>query len=160
MAWPGMIDSHILSVDVSDYVPTITRVKHDNAIITCSNVAVSRLFNETNPKAFKESLVGCNWDYVYIIKTVVEVFAALNDTFFSKFEMTHRLTLTNKVSNFYKFNKLRLSPGLVNNSRNRSKLYKNYIKGKIIKDVYVWYRNLYITILREAKSQYYNNFFL
>ena len=30
----------------------------------------------------------------------------------------------------------------------------------INKDVYVRYRNLYKTILREAKSQYNNNFFL
>ena len=55
-----MIDSHILSVDVSDHVPMITRVKQDNAIITCSNVVVSRFFNETNLNAFKENLVGCN----------------------------------------------------------------------------------------------------
>ena len=58
--WPGMIDSHILSVDVSHHVPTITRVKQDNAIITGSNVVVPRLFNETNLDAFRESLVGCN----------------------------------------------------------------------------------------------------
>ena len=50
---PGMIDSYILSFDISDHVPTITRVKQDNAIITCSNVVVSRLFNETNLKAFR-----------------------------------------------------------------------------------------------------------
>ena len=50
----------MLSVAVSDHVPTIIRVKQDNAIVTCSNVVVSRLFNETNLKALRESLVGCN----------------------------------------------------------------------------------------------------
>ena len=69
-----MIDSRILNVDVSDHVPTITRVKQNNAIITFSNVVVSRLFNQTNLKAFKESLVGCNWNHVYNIKTVDEAF--------------------------------------------------------------------------------------
>ena len=104
ISWPGMIDSHILIVDVSGHVPTITRVKQDNAIITCSNVVVSRLFNETKLKAFRESLVGCNWDHVYNIKTVGEAFAAFNGTFL-KFEMTYPLTLINKVSNFKKINK-------------------------------------------------------
>ena len=114
-----MIDSHILSVDVSDHVPTITRVKLDNAIITCSNVFVSLLINETNLKAFRESLDGCNWDHVYNIKTVDETF---NGTLFSKFEMTYLLTLINKVSNFKKINKPWLTPGLLISSRNRSKL--------------------------------------
>ena len=44
ISWPVMKDSHVLSVDVSDHVPTITRVKQDNAIITCNNDVVSRLF--------------------------------------------------------------------------------------------------------------------
>ena len=75
--------------------------------------------------------------------------------------MTHPLTLIRKVSNFKKFIKLWLNPGLILiSSRNRSKLYKDYIKGKISKDVYGRYRNLYTIILREAKSQNYNNFFL
>ena len=95
-----MIDSHILCVDVSDYVPTKTSIKQDNAIIACSNVVVSRSLNETKLKAFRESLIGCNWDHVYNIKTVYEAFAAFNGTLFSKFEMTHPLTLINKVSNF------------------------------------------------------------
>ena len=126
-----MIDSHILSVDVSDHAPMITRVKQNNAIITCSNVVVSRLFNETNLNAFRKSLVGCNWDHVYNIKTVDEAFAAFNDSLFSKFS-----------------------------SRNKLKLYKDYMKRKINKDVYVRYQNLYATILRAAKLRYYNDFFL
>ena len=132
-----MIDSHILNVDVSDHVPTITRVKQDNAIITCSNVLVSRLFNEINLKAFRESLVDYNWDHVYNIKTVDKAFAAFSGILFSKFEMTHPLILINKVSSFKKFNKPWLTPGLLISSRNRLKLYKDYIKGKINKDVYV-----------------------
>ena len=95
-----MIDIHILSVDVSVHVPTITRVKQDNAIITCSNVVVSRLFNESSLKAFRESLVGCNWDHVYNIKTVGEAIAAFNGTLFSKFEMTQPLTSIKRPSNF------------------------------------------------------------
>ena len=155
-----MIDSHVLSVDVSDHVPTITRVKQDKAIITRSNVVISRLFNETNLKVFRESLVGCNWDHVYNIKTVHESFATFNGTLFSKFEMTHPLILINKVSKFRKINKPWLTSGLLISLRNELKLYKDYIKGKINKDVYVRYRNFYITILRETKSQYYDNFFL
>ena len=158
--WPGMIDSHILYVDVSDHVPTITRVKQDNAIITCSNVVVTRLWNETTLKAFWQNLVGCDWDHVYNIKTVDGAFAVFNGTLYSKFEMTHPLTLINKVPNFKKFNKPWLTLGLFIRSRNRSKLYKDYIKGKINKDVCVRYRNFYTTILGEAKLQYYNNFFL
>ena len=105
ISWPGMIDSHIRSVDVSDHVPMITRVKQDYAIITCSNVVVSRFFNEASLKAFRESLVDYNWDHVYHIKTVDEAIAAFNGILFSKFEMTHPLTLINKVSNFKNFNK-------------------------------------------------------
>ena len=145
-----MIDSHILSVAVSDLVPTITVVKQDNAIITFSNV-VAWLFNETNWKTFRKGLVSCNWDPVYNIKTVDKVFASFNGTLFSKFEMTHPLTLVSKESNFKQINKLWLIPGLLISLRNRSELYKDYIKGKINKDVYVRYRNLYSTILREAK---------
>ena len=74
--------------------------------------------------------------------------------------MIHPLTLINEVSNFKKCNKPWLTPGLLISSKNRSNVYKDYIKGKTNKDVYVRYRNLYTTILREAKSQYYNNFFL
>ena len=92
-----MIDSHILGVDISGYVPTITRVKQDNAIITYINIVVSQLFNKTNLKTFRESLVGDNWDHVYYIKTVDEVFAAFNGTLFSNFEITHPLTLINKA---------------------------------------------------------------
>ena len=73
--------------------------------------------------------------------------------------MTHLLILINKVTNFKKFNKPWLNPGLLISLRNRSQLYKDYIKGKINKDVYVRYHNLYTTILHEAKLQY-NNFFL
>ena len=40
-----MMDSHILYVDACGHVPTITRMKQDNAIITCNNVVVSRLHN-------------------------------------------------------------------------------------------------------------------
>ena len=65
--------------------------------------------------------------------------------------MTHPLTLGSKESNFKQINKLWLIPGLLISLRNRSELYKDYIKGKINKDVYVRYRNLYTTILREAK---------
>ena len=86
-------------------------------------------------------------------------FAAFSGTLFSKFEMTHPLTLINKVSNFKKCNKPWLTRGLLIGSRNRSKLYKDYIKGNINKDVYARYRNLYTTILYEAKLQYYNDFF-
>ena len=80
-----MTVSHILSFDISDHVPTVTRGKQDNAIITCSYVVDSRLFNETNLNAFRESLVDFNWDHVYNIKTVNEAFAAFNGTLFSKF---------------------------------------------------------------------------
>ena len=61
ISWPVVIDSHILSVDISDHVPTITRVKQDNAFITCSNVVVSRFLTE---KPFRKSLVDCKWDHV------------------------------------------------------------------------------------------------
>ena len=99
----------------------ITRVKQDNAIITRSNVVVSRLFNETNLKAFRESLVDYNWDHVYNIRILDEAFTTVNGTLFSKFEMTQPLTLINKVLNFKKFDKLWLTPGLLISSRNRSK---------------------------------------
>ena len=38
ISWPGMINSRILSVDVFDHIPTITRIKQDNGITTYSNV--------------------------------------------------------------------------------------------------------------------------
>ena len=70
------------------------------------------------------------------------------------------LTLLNKVSNFKKLNKPWFTSGLLISSINRSKLYKDFIKGRINKNFYVRYRNFYTTILHEAKSQYYYNFFL
>ena len=69
--------------NVSYHVPTITKVKQDNAITTCSNVVFSRLFNKTNLKASRESLIGCNWDHVHNIKTVDEALAAFNGTLLS-----------------------------------------------------------------------------
>ena len=63
-------DSHILSIDVSDLVPMITRVKQDNVVILCSDV-ILRSFNESNPKAFKGSLASCNWMFMFIISKLL-----------------------------------------------------------------------------------------
>ncbi len=64
--------------------------------------------------------------------------------FSSEYESAFPLLCVSETSE--KFNKPWMTLGLLTNSRNRSKLYRDYFKEKSSKDQYNRYRNLFVRL--------------
>lgn len=76
----------------------------------------------------------------------------------SNFQLSFPLVRNDTHKNS-KFKKPWFTQGLLASSRTRSHMYNKFKKGKITKEEYTKYRNLYTNTLRTAKFQYYSWFF-
>jgi hypothetical protein len=159
LSWPGMLDSYVLLVDISDHVPTVTRVKTNVDIADSSTIVFTRSYNAANMNVFIGKLATCNWDHVLNITDVDKAFEAFQHTLQSYFYLAFPLQPKETASPSTKFKKPWLTSGLLKSSKMRSKLYRKFLKHKISKEVYTNYRNVYVAALRKAKFQYFSNLF-
>jgi hypothetical protein len=156
LSWPGMCDSFVISVDISDHLPIITRVTleyDNNPLPYCKQ----RKINSVKGRAdFKSSLEKCSWQSVYNTFDVNSAYNNFSVSFLSSYDNAFLLQpIINNPGKVY--NNSWFTSGLLCSSRKRSQLYRDYSKGKITKQYYNKYRNIYTSLIRRAKIIFFHD---
>jgi hypothetical protein len=79
LSWPGFIDSHVLTVDISDHFPIITRANLSARNMVFMPIAQGhRRFTAAAVSSFRFRLSNCNWDSVFACDDVDSALTAFN----------------------------------------------------------------------------------
>ena len=161
LSWPSLADSFVLTYDISDHFPIVTRLHNNDVLIeSVKDNRYMRVHSETNIASFYTELSFCDWSGVYNtddVNVACDNFhAAVSSAYNSAFplQLCHHDGNTNK-----KRKKPWMTVGLLLSAKTRSQLYRGYLKGKISKEYYNRYHNLLVSLIRRAKREYYNDFF-
>jgi hypothetical protein len=159
LSWPNLADSFVLMYDVSDHLPIITRLHTESVLkLPHDNTKMLRVHSEANVSSFRAKLSSCDWSRVFNAPDVNTAYNAFHTIVNAAYTSAFPLQLCHENAK-KKLIKPWMTTGLWFSAKNRSRLYRDYIKGKISKDYYCKYRNLFVSLTRHAKRAYYAAFF-
>lgn len=158
LSFSTKVNSFLLSVDISDHLPIITRFNASSDQSCLSNCRVlKRNFSQSNQDKFHNLLSQLTWDEVYDSADVNVAYDNFRKDMQSCFELAFPLIWFKKSE--VKFKQPWFTAGLLTSSKEKSRLYKLFLRGKIDKIVYTKYRNAYNTLIRKTKEKYFSDFF-
>jgi hypothetical protein len=158
LSFSTKVNSFVLSVDISDHLPIITRFNASSDQSCLSNCRVlKRNFSQSNQDKFHNLLSQLTWDEVYDSADVNVAYDNFRKDMQSCFELAFPLIWFKKSE--VKFKQPWFTAGLLTSSKEKSRLYKLFLRGKIDKIVYTKYRNAYNTLIRKTKEKYFSDFF-
>ncbi len=159
LSWPEFVQSFVLHVGISDHCPVISQIRINRGKDSDATAShrFKRLFNESNIVEFINVLSDESWDNVYSCADANNAY----DMFNSKlgvylnccFPLCEKTVKNDKTANSWFTNELRVG------ARKKSKLYHDYLKGKVSKECYCKCRNLYNALVRKARYDYYVRLF-
>ncbi len=159
LSWPTLADSFVLMYDVSDHYPIIARLFNAVTSDSCVNKKkYVRVHSDANMNSFRTKLSACKWDNVYNASDVNVAYNELHTAVSTSYHSAFPLQLCNSDAR-KKHIKPWMTRGLLLSAKNRSRLYRDYLKGKVSKENYNRYRNLFVKLSRCAKRAYYSDFF-
>ena len=136
LSWPEFVHSFVLHVDISDHWPVISQIRINcgNNIDATESHRLKRSFNESNIAEFINVLSDEDWNNVYSCADANNAY----DMFNSKlgaclnycFPLCEQTVKNDKSANSWFINELRVG------ARKKSKLYYDYLKGKVSQECY------------------------
>jgi hypothetical protein len=156
-SWPSVCDSYVFEMDISDHYPILARIRTGSVIIPDIKPNLKRFFTQSNIDSFRCRLADCNWDAVLLGTDTDVVYDAFATLVGAAYETSFPLVQCSSAVTVYK--NAWFTKGLLISSRKRSQMYRDFHKGKISKDYYNKYRNMYVDLLRKAKAAYYCKLF-
>jgi hypothetical protein len=160
MSWPGFLASFVVTSDISDHLPivSVTKIADPPCAADTPVRQLKRLFTASSIDRLKYLLLTESWESVY---AAVDPNTAY-DNFLSRFQhlsdVCMPLTLVGSCSKS-RARKPWVTPAICKSAAVHSKLYKQFLKQRVPKDEYTRYRNTYYMLVKQAKADYYAQFF-
>ena len=149
------LESYIMMSKISDHFPIF--FKTSNLKPKDHNKYVNvRDFSKTNVNSFKNDLSHLTWNDVYNTDNVQDSFDSFSSTFNDLYELRFPERKIKFNKNFHKIEKW-ITQGLLISRLSKIKLGKISIKKPTIENIqtYKTYRNLYNTLIRMSKKNYF-----
>lgn len=148
--------SGIIHFNLSDHLPIFINITL-NFTLDYKHKITFRIFNGTNHNLFTNELSKVDWDEILSSHNTNENFNAFHDkinTLYNEcFPIKTKFISTKRLQNPW------ISSGLLNSIKYKCTLFKNYKLGLVSHSFYKNYRNHVTKLVKDAKSNYYQNFF-
>ena len=158
LSWPTKFCSYVHAIDISDHFPISVSISCVSSNVDNVRFRLSRKFTQSNIRKFSDSLVKVSRDNVLSSNDANLAYDMFLDTFLIHFNVNFPLT----KESFGKKTHLKkpwMTIGLLTSLKNRARLYKQFLTGKIGKVTYTIYKNTLTKLIRARKKQYYDDFF-
>ena len=157
------IHSGVIETDVSDHFPIFVIFKGQNGSEKSSFVRkVTRSYRKYNVCLFQEDLSKLNWQHIYRYENVNVAYENFYDMFVNACDK-HAPNVTFSSSKKRSTPKKPwISSGIVKSIRKKHSLYKKYRSSNFNEEYgneYKKYRNMLVTIIKNAKRMYYSESF-
>ena len=151
MSWPEFVHSFVLHVDISDHCPVISqiRINRGKNIDVTESHRLKRSFNKSNIIEFSNVLSDEDWNDIYSCADAYNAYDMFNFKLSACsnycFPLCEQIVKNDKSANSWFANELRVG------ARKKSKLYHDYLKGKVSKECYCKCRNSCNASVRKAR---------
>ncbi len=150
-------DTSILCCSISDHFPTFISVPYSKKFTHSPIKIESRNFSAQNINLFKDALSSIGWNHVTTCNDTQNAYDSFSETFFDIFNLYFPV-IHKKINKRYHKIEPWMTTGILNSRKTKMSLNTIYLKQKtnFNRNKYIAYRNLYNTIIRKAKLNYYN----
>jgi hypothetical protein len=158
LSWPVFAESYLIDIDISDHLPILVRLNFNNATDKHLDFCVKRYYSQDNVNTFRGKLLNGTWENVLNCTDVNLAYNEFSRVITEAYNCAFPLVCSVSAKKV-KYNNPWFTQGLCISSRKRSQMYHDMRKGKITKECYNKYRNMYVCMVRKAKAAYYCNLF-
>jgi len=148
-------DSSLLCWKISDHLPLIHKISFKKNKANHPKIK-TRNFSQSNIDRFKKALLNYNWNHVLVENCPQSAFTNFSNTFNNLIDAFFPESVKKFNSNLHKIEPW-MTSGILTSRRKKGTLYKLQLKNPSLqnRENFKKYRNIYNTVIRTAKKNFF-----